>query len=99
MESQPQLGQSAPSMLFASFESIRSELGESICIKEEIYFLCEELACQCRRHKRREFDLWVWKIPWRKAWQPTPVFFAWRIPWAEEPGGLHSIGLQRVGHD
>ena len=24
---------------------------------------------------------------------------AWRIPWTEEPGGLHSIGLQRVGHD
>ena len=24
---------------------------------------------------------------------------AWRIPWAEEPGGLQSKGLQRVGHD
>ena len=24
---------------------------------------------------------------------------AWRIPWAEEPGGLQSIGLQRVGHN
>ena len=24
---------------------------------------------------------------------------AWRIPWTEEPGGLGSIGLQRVGHD
>ena len=23
---------------------------------------------------------------------------AWRIPWAEEPGGLQSSGLQRVGH-
>ena len=23
----------------------------------------------------------------------------WRIPWTEEPGGLQSIGLQRVGHD
>ena len=23
----------------------------------------------------------------------------WRIPWAEEPGGLQSIGSQRVGHD
>ena len=26
-------------------------------------------------------------------------FLAWRIPWTEEPGGLRSIGLQRVGHD
>ena len=25
--------------------------------------------------------------------------FAWRIPWTEEPGGLQSIGWQRVGHD
>ena len=24
---------------------------------------------------------------------------AWRIPWTEEPGGLQSIGLQRVGQD
>ena len=24
---------------------------------------------------------------------------AWRIPWTEEPGGLHSTGSQRVGHD
>ena len=23
----------------------------------------------------------------------------WRIPWTEEPGGLQSMGLQRVGHD
>ena len=24
---------------------------------------------------------------------------AWRMPWTEEPGGLQSMGLQRVGHD
>ena len=24
---------------------------------------------------------------------------AWRRPWTEEPGGLQSMGLQRVGHD
>ena len=24
---------------------------------------------------------------------------AWRIPWTEEPGGLQSMGLQRVRHD
>ena len=24
---------------------------------------------------------------------------AWRIPWTEEPGGLLSTGLQRVGQD
>ena len=34
----------------------------------------KEPARQCRRHKRRWFDSWVRKIPWRRAWQPTPVF-------------------------
>ena len=24
---------------------------------------------------------------------------AWKIPWTEEPGGVHSMGLQRVGYD
>ena len=33
----------------------------------------KEHACQPRRPKRRSFDPWVGKIPWRRAWQPTPV--------------------------
>ena len=28
-----------------------------------------------------------------------PFFLAWKIPWKEEPGGLQSMVLQRVGHD
>ena len=34
----------------------------------------KEPACQCRRHKRCGFNPWVRKIPWRRAWQPTPIF-------------------------
>jgi len=34
----------------------------------------KEPACRCRRHKRCWLDPWVRKIPWRRAWQPTPVF-------------------------
>ena len=45
------------------------------------------LAQQCRRRRRRGFDPWVRKIPWRRKWQPTPVFLlgnpmdrgAWRV--------------------
>ena len=29
----------------------------------------------------------------------THSSIAWRIPWTEEPGGLQSMGSQRVGHD
>ena len=34
----------------------------------------KEHACPCRRHKRHEFNPWVRMIPWRRAWQSTPVF-------------------------
>ena len=30
---------------------------------------------------------------------PRSSTLAWRIPWAEEPGGLQSMGSRRVGHD
>ena len=33
----------------------------------------KEPTCKCRRHKRHGFDPWIRKIPWRRAWQPTPV--------------------------
>ena len=38
------------------------------------------------------------RVPWRRKWQPTPVFLR-RIPCTEEPGGPQSIGSQRVGRD
>ena len=34
----------------------------------------KESACQCRSHRRCGFNPWVRKIPWRRKWQPTPVF-------------------------
>ena len=34
----------------------------------------KEPTCQCRRYKRLRFDPWVGEIPWRRKWQPTPVF-------------------------
>ena len=34
----------------------------------------KEPACQCRRRETFGFDPGVGKIPWRPAWQPTPVF-------------------------
>ena len=56
----------------------------------------KESACQCRKCVRHGFNPWVRKIPWKRAWQPTPVFLPGEIPWIEEPGGLQSKGSQRV---
>ena len=50
-------------------------------------------------YMRCGFDPWVRKIPWRRKWQPTPVFLPGESPGTEEPGGLQSTGLQRLGHD
>ena len=37
--------------------------------------------------------------PLEKEMATHSSILAWRIPWTEEPGGLQSMGLQRVGHD
>ena len=53
----------------------------------------KEPACQCRRRcKRCGFDPWVGKIPWRRAWQPTPVFLPGESYGQRSLGGLQSIG-------
>ena len=40
-----------------------------------------------------------WEDPLGKGMAIHSSILAWRIPWTEEPGGLQSLGLQRVGHD
>ena len=47
--------------------------------------------------------IWVrflgWEDPLEKGTATHSCILAWRIPWTEEPGGLQSMGSQRVGHD
>ena len=47
--------------------------------------------------------MWVrslgWEGPLPEGMATHSSILVWRIPWAEEPGGLQSKGLQRVGHD
>ena len=53
----------------------------------------EEPTRQCRRHKRCRFNRWVGMIPWRRAWQPIPMFL---------PEGSHGqrilVGYSPSGH-
>ena len=53
----------------------------------------KEHASQCRRHKQHGFNPWVWKIPWRRAWQPTSVF----LP-RESHGQRRLAGYSPWGH-
>ena len=56
----------------------------------------KEPTCKCKRRKSYVLDPWVRKIPWRRAWQPAPVFLPRKSPWIEVPEGLQSIGLHRI---
>ena len=40
-----------------------------------------------------------WEDPLEEGMATHSGFLAWRILWTREPGGLQSIGSQRVGHD
>ena len=40
-----------------------------------------------------------WKDPLEKEMATHSSILAWKIPWTGEPGGLQSMGLQRVGHN
>ena len=48
-------------------------------------------------------EIWVqflgWEDPLGKGMVTNSSILTWRIPWTEKPGGLQSIGLQRVRQD
>ena len=58
----------------------------------------KESTCQCRRCKRHGFDSWVGKIPWRRAWQPMPVFLPGESHGQRSLVGYIPWGGKRVGH-
>ena len=39
-----------------------------------------------------------WEDPLEEEIAACCIVLAWKIPWTEEPGGLQSMGSQRVGH-
>ena len=47
--------------------------------------------------------MWVRSLSWEDPLEEETVthsnILAWRIPWTEKPGGLQSLGSQRVRHD
>ena len=52
---------------------------------------------------RETQETWVrslgWEEPLEKGMATHSSILAWEIPWSEEPGGLQSMGSQKVGHD
>ena len=54
----------------------------------------KESACQFRSCRSCIFNPCIEKIPWRRKWQPTPVFLPGKSLWTEEPGRLQPRGSQ-----
>ena len=46
-----------------------------------------------------ETHIYIYIFFLKRAMAPHSSILAWKIPWTEEPGGLQSMGSQRVGHD
>ena len=51
------------------------------------YLENNSLVAQMVKNPPAMWKTWVGKIPWRRAWQPTPVFLPGESPWTEDPGG------------
>ena len=69
----------------------------AICV-----LLCLALA-QTVKRLPTTWETWVqslgWEDPLEKEMATHSSTLAWKIPWTEEPGGLQSMGSQRVGHN
>ena len=61
------------------------------------------LVVQRLKHLPKMQETWVQSLgqedPLEKEMATHSSIFAWRIPWTEEPGRLHSTESQKVGHD
>ena len=54
----------------------------------------KESVCLCRRLKRRSFNPWVGKIPWRRKGQPVPIFLPGECYGQRSLAGYSSSGLK-----
>ena len=64
-----------------------------------LYFL-PSLVAQTVKNPPAMRETWVWSLGWEDPLEEaTPVSLPWESPWIEEPGGLQSMGSQRVRHN
>ena len=59
----------------------------------------EKSAHQCRRLEEMRIQSLGLEDPLEKEMATYSIILAWKIPWAEEPGRLQSVGPQRIGHN
>ena len=96
----PDLEQKIYKMILAYFSCPKARklksngLGKLNHTRNNIHASSKESTCQCRRCKRCRFNPWVRKIPWRRKWQPTPVFLPGKFHRQRSLAGYCPWGLK-----
>ena len=67
--------------------------------ESQVVLVLKNLPTNAGRLKRCEFSPWVRKIPWRRAWQLTPVFLPEASHGQRSLAGYSSWGRKRIGHN
>ena len=63
-------------------------------------FPCSSVGKESAAMQETGFDFWVRKIPWRRKWQPIPLFLPGESHGQRSLAGYSTVhGVARVGHD
>ena len=104
------LGRKVMTNLDSIFKSRDIILSTKVCLVKAMVFPVVTYGCESWTIKKAEcrridvFELWCWRRLLRvpstaRTMAPHSSILAWKIPWAEEPGRLQSMGSLRVAHD
>ena len=74
-------------------------MGKDTELASQVMLVVKNLPASVGDSKRCRINPWVRKIPWSRAWQPTPIILLGEAPWTGKPGRLQPVESQRVGHD
>ena len=88
---------------------LEQQIGKRVCqgymLSPCLFNFMQSASLLAQRLKRLPamWETWVRSLgredPLEKEMATHCSILAWRIPWTEKPGGLQSMGSQRVGHD
>ena len=85
------------------FASELCDLGELFLSLKYIFINDDDNDAQTVKNPPAMQGTWVQSLGWEDALEKEMAthssILAWRFPWTEEPGGLQSMGSQRVRHD
>ena len=77
--------------------------GQNMHLVKDWHFSLASPVAQLVKNLPAMWETWVrsldWEDPLGKEMAAHSSILAWKISWTEEPGGLQSMGSQRVGHD